>query len=258
LRGRTARIAALVLLAWLTACASNDGAEQVLTADEQYARALQLFEDEEFPDAISALQTFTFNYPQDPRIIEARWLIARIYYDTEDWATAAQEFLDFQRDYPSHERAAEAVFLAGRSFQRMSLRPELDQRDTERAINVYDRLLREYPGSAFEEEARERRSQLRNKLAEKAYINGEFYFDNEVYDGAELYLTNVIRDFPDSDWLAPAYALLARTYCEWGRLDKAVEMQRVLHDQFPEASATREVERTLEPRCRGPAVESSR
>jgi outer membrane protein assembly factor BamD len=258
LRGGRAGFVALALLAWITACASDQSAEQVLTADEQYALAQQLIEDEQYTDAIAALQTFTFNYPQDPRVIDARWLIARVYYDTEDWATAAQEFLDFQRDYPRHDRAAEAIFLAGRSFQRMSLRPELDQRDTERAINVYDRLLREYPGSPFEEETRERRAQLRNKLAEKAYLNGEFYFDNDHYEGAELYLTSVIEDFPDTDWLAPAYALLARTYCEWGRIERAAEMQRVLRQQFPEASASREVEGTLEPQCRGPAAESSR
>lgn len=253
------RFAALIpaLLLVASACASDGGERSVLTADEQYARAVALFESGDYLQAISDLQVFTYNYPQDPRAIDARWLTARAYYESEDWATAAQEFLNFQRDHPREARAAEALFLAGQAFQRMSLRPELDQRDTERAINVYDRLLREYPGSEFVEDARTRRGQLRDKLAEKGYLNGEFYFDNESYEAAEMYLTDLIRTFPDTSWVAPAYALLARTYCEWGRRERAIEMVRVLREQFADSQATREVLADLAPSCQGPSPEAA-
>ena len=244
---KRALLAALVL----AACASGGGVDRVLTADEQYARAVEHFENGDYPEAISDLQTFAFNYPQDPRVVEARWLMARAYLESEDWATAAQELLNYQRDFPREGRAAEALFQAGIAYQRMSLRPELDQRDTERAINVYDRLLREYPASDVAAEARERRGQLRAKLAEKAYLNGEFYFENEVYEAAETYLFDLIATFPDTPWMAPAYALLARTYCAWGRADRAAEMTGVLRDQFSDTSAAREVENRLEPACRG-------
>jgi outer membrane protein assembly factor BamD len=240
---------ALALLV-LAACASDGGEGQVLTADEQYALAVEKFEDGDHREAIAALQVFTYNYPQDARVVEARWLTARAYEATEDWATAAQEYLNFQRDYPREARSGEALFKAGGAFQRMSLRPELDQRDTERAINVYDRLLREYPASELAAEARTRRDALRGKLAEKAYLNGEFYFDNEAYEAAETYLVDLIRTYPDTEWVPPAYALLALTYCDWRRDDRAREMVRVLEEQFPEDAATREVVGRLEPRCR--------
>ena len=245
--------AALLLACALAACASDGGERGVLTADEQYALAVERFEDRDYRRAVDAFQVFTFNYPQDPRVTDARWMTARAYYESKDWATAAQEFLNFQRDYAREARAGEALFLAGRAFQEMSLRPELDQRDTERAINVYDRVLREYPAGEFAADARTRRDRLRNKLAEKAYLNGEFYFDNEAYEAAETYLVDLIRTYPDTEWIAPAYALLARNYCDWRRDDRAVEMMRVLREQFADEPATLEVVPQLEPRCRGPA-----
>jgi outer membrane protein assembly factor BamD len=232
------------------ACASGGGGDRVLTADEQYARAVARFEDGDYAEAITDLQAFAFNYPQDPRVMDARWLMARSYLESEDWATAAQELLNFQRDFPREGRAADALFQAGVAYQRMSLRPELDQRDTERAINVYDRVLREYPASDVAAEARERRSQLRSKLAEKAYLNGEFYFENEAYEAAETYLFDLIATYPDTPWIAPAYALLARTYCAWGQTSRAVEMGNVLREQFSDTSAAREVDARLEPACR--------
>ncbi len=247
----------LCVLLWmalaLAGCASGGGVERVLSADDQYALAMEHFDSGKYPEAISDFQTFTFNYPQDPRVHDARWLTARAYFESRDWATAAQEFLNYQRDFPREARAGEALYLAGQAYQRMSLRPELDQRDTERAINVYDRVLREYPGSEFAADVRDRRQQLRGKLAEKAYLNGEFYFESRAYEAAETYLRDLISTFPDTAWVAPGYALLARTYCAWGRTDRAAEMAGVLADRFAETSAAREIVDALEPACRARA-----
>ena len=141
------------VLSVLAACASTEESD-VLAPEEQFARAESRFADGDYRDAIADYQTFTFNYPQDARVVEARWKIAQGYYELEDWATAAQEYLNFQRDHAADPRAAEALFMAGRAYQEMSLRPELDQRDTERAVNAYDRVVVEYPRSEFVEEAR--------------------------------------------------------------------------------------------------------
>lgn len=240
-------ITALVL--WVGACATTTDTA-VMSADEQYATAVSLFEEEKWQEAISAMQAFTLNYPQDPRVTEARWLAAEAYYSAEDWATAAQEYLNFQRDFPTSQRAAAGLYQAARSYQRLSLRPELDQRDTERAINVLERLLTEYPQSDLVGETRERRASLRNKLAEKAYLNAEFYFDNKYYDAAEIYLVDLIEQHPDSDWLPAGYALLAQTFCRQGLQERAVEVFELLRQTFPDSEAALRLEGVLPEECR--------
>ena len=234
----------------LGACASSEEG-QILPPDAQYARALALYEAQDWRDAVRAFQTFTFNYPQDPRVTDARWLTAEAYFAAEDWATAAQEYLGFQRDYPTDPRAAEALFRGARSYQRLSLRPELDQRDTQRAIGIYDRLLAEYPRSDFADTARESRARLRNKLAEKEYLNAEFYFDHEDWKASEIYATRLVREYPDSDWLPAAYALLARARCEQGLEADAARAYRALTELYPDSPAARVVGGQLTPRCRG-------
>lgn len=240
----------------LIGCATT-GETTILPPDEQFARAMEQLEAGDYAEAVASFQAFTFNYPQDPRVVEARWSTAEAYYRSEDWVAAAQEYLNFQRDFPAHERAAEALFQAGRSYQRMSLRPELDQRDTERAINVYDRVLTEYGGSDYAAEARERRRELRNKLAEKVYLNAEFYYDNEDYRSAEIYLVQLIESHPDSDWVAAGYALLAQSYCAQGLSDRAAEVSARLAEAFPDSAAARALAAELPARCRtaaSPAV----
>lgn len=232
------------------ACASTVE-ERVLPADEQYAAAVAAFEAGEYVAAITQLQSFAFNYPQDPRIVDARWLTAEAYYRSEDWATAAQEHLNFQRDHPSEPRADDALYQAGRAYQQMSLRPELDQIDTRRAINVFERLLAEYPASELAEEGRGRRSDLRDKLAEKVYLNAEFYFDDEDYAAAEIYLVDLIENHADSSWLSAGYALLAQTLCQQGSDERAAQVLNQLRDAFPDSPAARETTDRLPQGCRG-------
>ncbi|HKY60308.1 MAG TPA: outer membrane protein assembly factor BamD, partial [Gemmatimonadota bacterium] len=241
----------------LGACASSGGTA-VLPADEQFQEATRFFENGQYDRAVGAFQAFVFNYPQDSRVPDARWLAAESYYRMEDWATAAQEYLNYQRDFPREERAAEAIYQAGRAYQEMSLRPELDQRDTERAINVYDRLLVEYPSSELVAETRERVAELRNKLAEKVYLNAEFYFDHEDFEAAEIYLADLIATFPQTEWIPAAYALLARTFCAQGLSDRAADVFARLREAFPDSRAAREVDGQLPGRCvRSPAPEQA-
>lgn len=239
----------LALALGSAACASTQETA-VLPPDDQFERATQEYAEGDIREAIAHFQTFAFNYPQDPRVPEARWMTAQGYYRVEDWATAAQEYLNYQRDYARDERAAEALFQAGRAYQQMSLRPELDQRETERAVNAYDRVIVEYPRSEFVEEARSRKAQLRDKLAEKVFLNAEFYFDNENYGASEIYLTDLIAVYTDTSWIPAAYALLARTKCQQGLGERASEVYSRLRENYPESQAAREVVSELPERCR--------
>lgn len=243
-------LATLALAALATLGCAEAMENRVLPADDQYELAVDLFEAREYRDAIQAFQTFTFNYPQDPRVVDARWLTAESYYANEDWATAAQEYLNFQRDFPREGRGDDALYQAGRAYQKLSLRPELDQRDTERAINVYARLISEYPGSDYVEQSREHRQRLRNKLGEKAYLVAEFYFDEEEYEAAEIYLTDLIAQYSDTAWLPAGYALLARTFCAQGLDQRASEVFGRLAEVYPDGNAARRARDELEESCR--------
>lgn len=242
----------------VAACATapREG-EEPLGADAQWVEATRLYEEGSYREAVERFQAFTLNFPQDARAVDARWLAAESYYGDEDWATAALEYLNFQRDHPRDPRAAGALLQAGKAYQRMSLRPELDQTETRRAINVYARLIAEYEGTEEAAEARERRDRLRDKLAEKVYLNAEFYFDNEEYRAAEIYLEDLITEFTDTAWLPAGYALLAKTFCEQGLTDRAGEAYEVLRQTYPESRAASQLGEELDGACRGEGAETT-
>lgn len=257
-RRRGSATTTLALLAVvLLGCASTEE-PTVLPADAQYALGLRQYEEGDHDRAVATLRAFVSQYPQDPRRVDARWLIAEAQYGSRDWATAAQEYLGFQSDYPRSERAAEALFRAGRAYEEMSLRPELDQRDTERAIRVYERIPVEYPASEFADQARERRARLRDKLAEKTFLNAEFYFDDEEYEAAEIYARDLIARYPETNWIPAGYALLARARCARGMHEQAADAYERLQELFPDAPATRAVRGQLRGACLPPTDAADR
>ena len=61
----------------LAACASS-GETGILPADEQFQTASRLYENGQYDRAVGAFQAFVLNYPQDPRVPDARWLASPV------------------------------------------------------------------------------------------------------------------------------------------------------------------------------------
>ena len=245
--GRAAAALAVAAgLAVLVACASTPPNE-VLPASDEYRRGREAFDRGDFHDAITHLNRLVLNYPEDENVVEARYLLGLANFETEEYPSAAQDFERFQSDYPADSLADDALYWAGRSYEAQSLKPELDQSDTRRAISSYTDLLRQYPGSEHVEDAEGRVAELRERLAEKDYMNARFYSRQELWEAAEIYARSLIEEFPQSSWVAPAYLVLLRSFEAQGKSVEAAAARETLLDQFPESPEAAEVRQAAGP-----------
>ncbi|MFN2433335.1 MAG: outer membrane protein assembly factor BamD, partial [Gemmatimonadota bacterium] len=174
----------LALVAGAPACASVPVSE-VLAADEEYAAGRTAFEEGRWSLAAEHLNRFVLNYAGDPRVAEARFLLGQANFELEEYPSAALDFERFQTDFPADSLADDALFLAGRSYEEQSLRPQLDQADTRRAISSYESLVDQYPASPLVEDVESRAAILRERLAEKEYMNARYYFRQELWEATE-------------------------------------------------------------------------
>lgn len=157
---------------------------------------------------------------------------------------AYREFLTL---YPSHPKSDLAQFEIGEAYFRRRNGPDRDQTDTREAVTEYQRLLDLYPESTYGEKARERITEARQSLARAEFLAGYFYqrtreacrsailryeivlkeypdykgLDEVLYRLGEClrgtgrgpealpHLSRLVQEFPQSQWAAPARALLA-------------------------------------------------
>jgi outer membrane protein assembly factor BamD len=223
------------------ACASGGLRLAGLTADEVLALGLERAENRKWDDAIAALEAFTFQFPTHPRYQEARFRLGKVYYEKEEFITAAAEFARLADDYPSGPWADDARFAVCESYSRLSPKPPLDQEYTGSAIEHCESLFAYYPESEFVERGRAIVADLREKLAMKSYLLGEYYFKRKAYDSAILSLNNVLTSYPASEAAPRALLRLIRTYDELGYADEAKDARERLLRDYPESAEARQI-----------------
>ena len=68
------------------------------------------------------------------------------------WEKHIRGFLQFTQKYPSHPRAADALFIAGDAYTRLA-RWSTQKNDLQEAVKVYERMQRVYPDSSLADNA---------------------------------------------------------------------------------------------------------
>ncbi|MGQ0560353.1 MAG: outer membrane protein assembly factor BamD [Gemmatimonadota bacterium] len=225
-----------------TACATTPRAPQQLPPDTLFQRALNQLQAGEWTDAITLFERFVIQYPANPRVQEARLRLADAYFGKKEYITAANEYDRLANDYPAGPYADDARFRVCESYYRLSPKPQLDQQYTRAALDHCQSLITYYPSSDFAARAQEHLTDLRTRLAEKAFLAGEFYFKRNAYDSAIIYYDLTLRDYADTQAAPRALLRLYETYQILGyREDADAARARMLRD-YPNSPAAKQLQ----------------
>lgn len=244
-RMRTSFPRRLVLLVVTLAAAACGAADPYrgIPADQLFARAQADFEEEDWDDAIDVLERVTLAFPDFERLADARFLLARAYYEDEKYITAHQEFLNFLSRHPASERVPEAALWTCRSVGAQSRISQRDQTETVRAAQVCQNVARDYTGIDDEVAAgaREIFNEMRSRLAKKAFENGEFYTARQQWDSSIIYFEKVVDEFADTDWAPRAIVEIMNAYEEIGYEDEIQRWRERLLNSYPDSPEARAI-----------------
>ena len=165
-----------------------------------FERGMKYMEKKNYDAAIQDFQTVVDTGTSDI-MDQAQYMLGEAHYKNEDYLTAAFEYTRVYMDFPSSEYAAEAWFKKAMCYFMESPRADLDQENTQLAIDEFNRFIDNFPRNEFVEEARQKISELREKLAYKEYKNGELYRKMKQYDSALIYFGYVVEQYPKSIWV---------------------------------------------------------
>lgn len=120
-------------------------------------------------------------------------------YKQGDYMISAYHFKNFYDLYPTSEKSEECLYMVGKSYEKLSPKPDLDQTYTLKAIDGYQFFLNLYPASNKVGDANDAISRMRKKLEKKAMNNADLYFKTQNYRAAATSYDNLLKDFPDID-----------------------------------------------------------
>ncbi len=236
------RVAALASLTFVVGCASGRPAFTQMPADALLQFALTKLEARDWDEATQALQQFTFQFPTHARYQEARFRLGDAYFGKKEFITAAAEYSRLAGDHPAGEFADDARFRVCESYERLSPRAQLDQQYTEAAVDHCESLVAYYPDSPFVPRAREVAQNMRERLAEKMFLAGEFYFKLRAYDPALKYYDDTMKAYPTAR-IAPKVLLrMYEAYQRIGYADEAKDARDRLLRDFPTSDEAKRIQ----------------
>ncbi len=235
----------LVLAVLLGGCSSKV-AMRSLSAEEQFRVAKEKYQKKKYEEARTEFYKLIFNYPGVSFIDSAQFCLAMCYYGQEEFSLAEAEFKKLLGSFPSSELADDAEYFIPLCNYRLSLRPTLDQENTQLAIDGFSNFLNYYPGSPYVPRAERYLIQAQEKIAEKTYRNGYLYARLERYDAALIYLNEVLDKYHASKWAGRSLFLMAEILQKQGEIGKALEKYKQLLEDFPNETSAKQAKKRIE------------
>ncbi len=174
--------------------------EELLDENFYFNRGMERMEKKDYVKAITDFQIVVDSYSDKPIVDHAQYMLGEAHYMSEEYLTAAFEFERVYTDYPSSPFAPEAQYKKALCYYMESPDARLDQDNTQKAIDEFNRFIDTYPSHELVEEAQEKIAELSDKLAYKEYLNGETYRKLKEYDAALFYYRFVIEEYPRTYW----------------------------------------------------------
>lgn len=233
--------APIALLALVVLGCGGADRYQGMDAETLYQTARTEYEEGSYGNAIDALERLMVTYQTFDRLAEGRFLLGEAYFHDGQYVTSRSEYQRFLDRYVGHELAPSAALGMCKSLERLSPRPQRDQTFTREAITTCGNVIIDYAGTPQATEAATIRQELREKMAEKEYLNARHYFRRKQFDPAIKYFQFVIDLYPESSYAPQALLGMVRANEAIGYEDLAGEARARLLREYPDSESAQEL-----------------
>ena len=252
-------IIAVILLAFFSGCSKEykknlQWSRKGSTAQKDSA-AFFFYERGDYDKAAYLFEELQNAYRGQPRGKEVLYHYAYSKYNAGFYTLAAYYFEQYTKLYPNDEKAAECMFQVGYCYYLESAPHYLDQASTLKAIAQFQLFLNTFPRHEQTEKCNELMTELRERLAKKAFENANLYYKIENYRAAVTAFEVMVQEYPDSRYREEAQYLRFKAAVELAdvstsrkkknRYLDAIEIYEEFVDRYPSSVFLKDAENTF-------------
>lgn len=168
---------------------------------------------------------------------------AEAYFRKDEPIEAQAEYQRFLDLHPLHPLADYAQYKLAMSSYCQIRTIDRDPEPAEKALTAFQKLLSNYPKTAYAEPAREKSAEIQEGLARHQVYVARFYYRKGAYPAAIARLQRVVEQHPGEPVTAEALLYLAAALKAAGEDAKAeAALERLLKD-FPDMGKNDQVEK---------------
>ena len=202
MKSRPLRLLLWICALWVAGMGCRTEFERArLSADPVFIleKALEYYDEEDYLKAQTLFELVLNQYRGRPEAEEMFFKYAYTFYYLRQYSLAAQYFSNFSATFLYSPNKEESDFMIGYSYYQISPIFRLDQDPSTNAIQAFQEFVNQHPTSDRVPECNRFINELREKLEQKAYSNGQMYFDQKKYLAAITTFEDMLKTFPESD-----------------------------------------------------------
>lgn len=187
-------IAALAIVAFSSCKSQYELLLNSNDADAKYEAAFKYYNEGKYSKAGSLFESLSVLTNGTERDDTVRFYWGLSNYKFKDYYTAETNFSNFLESYPRSPFSSEARYLRIDCLYRSTLRYELDQTPTYKAITEISEYIIEDPRTPHLQACRDMLQTLNDRLDKKAYESARLYYKMEDYLASRVAFRNVLKD----------------------------------------------------------------
>lgn len=171
----------------------SNNPESILEASHKY------FEEEEYLRAQTLYELILNQFRGTKEAEQLFFNYAYTHYYLRQYRSASVYFKNFANTFAYSPYREEADYMSAFANYRLSPGYRLDQKPTEEAIEGFQEFVNRYTESERVAQANDLIDEMRKKLEDKSFSQGELYFNLEQYEAAITAFENTLLSFPETD-----------------------------------------------------------
>ena len=168
-------------------------AKEMLTLGELY------MQNGKWEEGRKMLRIIEERLPSSPEFPRAKLLIADSFFfsSTNTYPEALVEYKSFLNYFPRDEMRNYALYRVALCHYAAIASAERDQAETRKALDCFQDLMKEAPGSIYAQDAKSKVSQCWLRLAEAELLVGIYYVKTYHFAGAEKRIKDLMETYPE-------------------------------------------------------------
>ncbi len=204
-------------------------------ADVLYNQALANMKSGRLSEASKKFEAIDKQHPYSEFARKAMVLNAFATYRLGRYSESINSARRYISLYPSSEDTAYAYYLIGLSYYKQIPQVTRDQRVTRRAIQAFNEVITRYPESEYVLDSEQKLRFARDQLAGKEMQIGRYYQERKEYAAAINRFRTVVENYPNTRQVEEALARLVEVYYTMGLTPDAQAAAAVLGHNFPDS-----------------------
>lgn len=184
----------------LTGCSKFSKVQKSGSFEEKFTAAEEYFNKKDYYRSSTLYEDLLPLSPGKKEAETIRLHYAYTQFYQKFYEISSYYFQKYTETYPRSKKVIEAHYMHGVSLYKLSPKWNLDQSNTQNAIDVIQEFLNTYPQSQYKDECNHMISEMQVKLETKAYNHALTYHKIGYYRSAVVASENFRKNFPDSQY----------------------------------------------------------